>query len=121
MKSQEDVLQESGISYYTLFKYTSLGLVPHSQRVWRGRKGSESWYPDDTVNTIKRIKEEQKSGLTLREIAENWKIERALKAFTAVMNDFPDYRFVSGVATESHENPDGSIIVKVELRGVKRR
>ena len=120
MKLLQDVLQETGISYYTLFKYVCLGLLPKSYREWRGRKGSESWYPDDIIDNIDRIKEERKSGLTLRQIAENRKVERATDIFVDIMANYPDYHFVSGEITKTDEKPDGSIVVKVEVVGVKR-
>ena len=121
MKLLQDVLQETGISYNTLVKYTGLGLVTNSQRVWRGRKGSESWYPDEVVDTIKHIKEDQKSGLTLRQIAENRKVGRAMNVYTDIMTNYQGYHFISGEITQTDENPDGSIVVKVEMLGVKRR
>ena len=121
MKTLYDVLQETGISYYTLVKYTGLGLIPKPQRVWRGRKGSESWYPDEVVDSIKHMKEEQKSGLTLREIAENRKVERATDVFATIITNYPDYHFISGEITKTDENSDGSIVVKVEMVGLKRR
>ena len=121
MKILKDVLQEAGVSYPTLVKYTSLGLIPKPQRVWRGRKGSESWYPDDVIEIINRIKEEKDAGLTLRQIAENRKVERATDVFATIMINYPDYHFVSGDITKTDKNPDGSIVVKVNLVGVKRR
>ena len=49
MKTLQDILQVTGLSYHTLVKYTSLGLIPNPKRVWRGRKGSESHYHDDII------------------------------------------------------------------------
>ena len=121
MKTLKNVLQETGLSYPTLVKYTGLGLIPRPQRVWRGRKGSESQYPDEVTDTINRIKEEQKDGLTLREIAENRIVERATDVFATIMTDYPDYYFTSGEITKADENPDGSIVVEMKLVGVKRR
>ena len=120
MKTLKDVLHNTGLSYSTLVKYTGLGLVPKPQRVWRGRKGSESWYPNDVIDTIKHIKEEQSSGLTLRQIAENRKVERATDVFADIMVNYPDYHFISGEIIKSDENPDGSIVVEVKMVGVKR-
>ena len=121
MKTLKDVLQETGLSYPTLVKYTGLGLVPKSQRVWRGRKGSESLYPDDVIGVVKRIKKEKASGLSLRQIAENWAVERAMDAYATIMTNYPDYHFISGEITKTDKKPDGSIVVKVEMVGVERR
>lgn len=121
MITLQDVTQETGISYYTLVKYTGLGLIPKPQRVWRGRKGSESLYPDSIVKTIREIAKDKEAGLTLRQIAENRILERAMDAFAAVMTMFPDYHFSRGDIIEEDEKPDGSIVVKVELKGERRR
>ena len=113
-------MKETGISYYTVVKYTGLGLLPKPQRVWRGRKGSESWYPDEVINTIRHIKEEQKSGLTLRQIAENRRVERATDIFADVMATYPDYHLTKG-QIKAKDNPDGSISVTIEMKGEKWR
>lgn len=111
--------RETGISYHTLVKYTGLGLIAKPQRIWRGRKGSESWYQDNIIDSINHIKREQKSGLTLRQIAENRRVGRAMEVFTEVMAMFPGYRFTHGSVIETDENPDGSIIMKLEMVGEK--
>jgi len=71
-----EVLRDGEISYRTLVKYTEMGLLSKPQRVWRGRKGSESLYPDDTIDLLKRIRDEQESGRSLLEIAEELREER---------------------------------------------
>ena len=119
MVALQDVIQDTGISYYTLVKYTGLGLIPKPQRVWRGRKGSESLYPDGIVDTIKSIERDKQSGLTLRQIAENKRVERAMDVYTAVMAMFPEHHFSHGEIIEKDEKPDGSVIVKVEMTGRK--
>ena len=68
MKTLKEVLQETGISYHTLVKYSGMGLIPKPKRVWRGRKGSQSLYANKTIGAINRIKLKQGDGLTLREI-----------------------------------------------------
>lgn len=121
MIALQDVTQETGISYHTLVKYTGLGLIPKSQRVWRGRKGSESWYQDNIIDSISHIKQEQRSGSTLRQIAENRRVGRAMEVFTEVMAMFPGYRFTHGGVIETDEHPDGSIIVKLEMAGERNK
>jgi len=121
MVKVKDVIQETGISYHTLVKYTGLGLVPKSQRIWRGRKGSEAWYFNEVIHDINRIKEEQKSGLTLREIAENRAIERTMATFTGIMRNLPNYHFTRGSIIKIDENADGSVVVNIEMKGIKRR
>ena len=120
MITLQDVIKETGISYYTVVKYTGLGLLPKPQRVWRGRKGSESQYPDEVVNTIRHIKEDQKSGLTLRQIAENQRVKRATDMYADIADMYPDYHLTKGEINRKN-NPDGSITVTVEMKGDKRR
>jgi len=124
MKTLKDALQETGISYYTLVKYKGLGLIPKSQRVWRGRKGSESWYPDDVIVTIHRIRDEQKSGLTLRQITEKWQSEKvkwAVDVFATLAGTYPDYDIVHGEISEIKNESDDTVVVELKLRKVKRR
>jgi len=121
MKTKGDVLRESGLSYPTLVKYTGLGLLPKPQRVWRGRKGSESLYPDDVTKLIGRVKEERDSGLTLRQIAENRAVERATDVFTELISKYPDYHFTGGKITKEKKGSKGSIEVTVKMVAVKRR
>lgn len=121
MKTISDIVNEAGITYHTLVKYTGLGLLPKPQRVWRGRKGSESLYPDNVIELIDRIKEERDSGLTLRQIAENSRIERATDAFTDVIKKYPDYHFTHGEIVDEKKESEGSIEVTVKMVGLKRR
>jgi DNA-binding transcriptional MerR regulator len=124
MKSLREVLHDIGLSYYTLFKYSGLGLLPRPQRVWRGRKGSESWYPDDIIDTINRIKGEQESGLSLRQIVEKQQSEKfkwATDVCAALENNYPGYDITGGEITEIKDQPDGSLIVIVKALGIKRR
>ena len=121
MKTKDDVLRESGLSYSTLVKYAGLGLLPKPQRVWRGRKGSESHYPDEVIELIGTIEEERDSGLTLRQIAENRRIERATDAFAEVMKKYPNYHFTHGKVVKEKKDSKGSIKVTVKMVGVKRR
>tara|TARA_B100001971_G_C18018282_1_gene446010 strand:+ start:135 stop:446 length:312 start_codon:yes stop_codon:yes gene_type:complete len=92
---------------------------PH--RVWRGRKGSESWYFDEVVHDINRVKEDKKSGLNLREIAENRAIERTMDVFVGIMRNLPNYHFTNGKITQIDERSDGSVVVSIEIKGTRRR
>ncbi|MFC2038846.1 hypothetical protein ACFLUG_03655 [Chloroflexota bacterium] len=121
MKMLQDVLKESGISYSTLVKYTGLGLLPQGERIWRGRKGSESVYSDSVIDTIKSVKDDKKSGLTLRQIAENKRVERSMDAFAEVMNKYPGYRFTVGRTIDTGQKRDGSISIIVQITGVPRK
>lgn len=68
MKTLAEILIETGLSYGTLVRYRDMGLIPKPERIWHGRKGSESVYPDsvpDIIHEIQRLKEQ---GLTLSQI-----------------------------------------------------
>jgi DNA-binding transcriptional MerR regulator len=77
MKTLSDVLRDADIEYQTLIKYISIGLLPKPRRVWRGRKGSQSLYPDEIIDIINQIKLLKKQGLSLTKIAEQVRSERA--------------------------------------------
>jgi DNA-binding transcriptional MerR regulator len=75
MKTLSEVLRDGKLSYRTLVKYVEMGIIPKPQRIWRGRKGSESLYSDEVVEIINRVRSLQKRRFTLREIAEQIKKE----------------------------------------------
>lgn len=122
MKLLQDVTRETGISYYTLVKYTGLGLIPKAKRVWRGRKGSISVYPNETVNLIRQVQREQKDGLSLRQIADRRQavnVEKGVATFAGIMEDLPCFNVTSGTIIKQTEKRDGSIEVIVKLVGYK--
>ncbi|MFC1939905.1 MerR family transcriptional regulator [Chloroflexota bacterium] len=121
MKLLQDILQETGLSYYTLVKYSSLGLIPKSQRIWRGRKGSQSVYSDDIIEAIRQIKSDREAGLSLREISYHRRIERAVGVFSGIARNCPYYDFTGARITNIDEKPDNTVVVTVELVGTNRR
>jgi DNA-binding transcriptional MerR regulator len=70
MLTLNEVIQKTGLKYRTVIKYRSLGILPKPYRVWRGRKGSKSLYPDETVDIINRVKLMKKLGISLSKIAD---------------------------------------------------
>jgi DNA-binding transcriptional MerR regulator len=77
LKTLSEVLRDGKISYRTLVKYVEMGILPKPKRVWRGRRGSESLYADDTIDIIPRVRFLQRKGLTLSQIAEQFRQEQA--------------------------------------------
>lgn len=71
MKTSSEVLRDADIKYQTLIKYISLGLLPKPRRVWRGRKGSQSLYPDEVIDIINQIKLLKKQGFSLSEMTKH--------------------------------------------------
>ena len=76
-------LKERGydITYYTIRYYGNLGLVPRSERVSRGehKMGTVGMYRPETVDRVIRIKELQKEGKSLEEIASILKVSSGRK------------------------------------------
>ena len=80
-----------------------------------------SWNPDDIIDNVERIKEARKSGLTLRQIAENRKVERAMDAFVELASMYPGYAIVRGSVKEIKSESGDTIVVEVKLKKVEWR
>ncbi len=139
MELLSDILRRTGLSHPTVFKYVQLGIVPRPERVWRGRKGSESWFPVGTIKIIDRVREQKSQGYTLNQIAEKRR-EAVVKpeehqawgymtdtsqarsnVFIELFMKYPEDEFVSGNVTEVPGKDGNSIVVQVELSKVRRR
>jgi DNA-binding transcriptional MerR regulator len=130
MKTLTDVLLEGKIAYQTLVKYRDLGLLPRPQIVRRGRKGTESLYPDDVITRIQHIEKLKEDGLTLPEIAEIIRDQRQVEVSEshAVTSDsngldsiselemrYPDHKLaVIEMGGDSRE-ADGSVTVRAKI------
>ena len=89
MITLNEVLEKTGLKYHTIVKYVNMGILPRAARVWRGRKGSESLYPDEVVDIINRVKLEKKQGIPLAQIADQIQRERdELKIFNPTQEFF---------------------------------
>lgn len=139
MELLSDILRKTGLSHPTVFKYVQLGIVPRPKRVWRGRKGSESWFPDGTIEIIDSVREQKSQGYSLNQIAERGR-EPVVKpeehqawgymtgtsqarsnVFLELFMKYPEDEFVSGNVKEIPGKDGNSIIVQVELTKVRRR
>jgi hypothetical protein len=70
MKTTNEVLAETGLTYPMLNRLKDLGIIPRPRLKGRGRrKGVVGVFDDDIINIINEVKSEQKSGLSLTQIA----------------------------------------------------
>ena len=139
MELLSDILRETGLSHPTVFKYVQLGIVPRPTRVWRGRKGSESWFPDGTIKIIDRVREQKSQGYTLNQIAERGRepmvkpesfrtwgymtdaSQARSNVFLELFMKYPEDEFVSSNVKEISGKDGNSIVVQVELTKMRRR
>jgi len=80
MKTTEEVLGSTGISYLMLTRLKELGVIPKPTLQGRGAGGGRGvvgHFDDDVIDTINRVKLQQKLGLSLVQIAEKLREERA--------------------------------------------
>lgn len=77
MKTTNEVLAETGLTYPMLNRFKDLGIVPKPKLKGLGRqKGVIGVFEDDVIDIINRVKLQRKQGLTLTQIAEKWRQER---------------------------------------------
>lgn len=141
MKTTNQVLTETGLTYPMLNRLKDLGIVPKPKRMGLGRrKGVIGVFKDDVVEIINWVKEQQSWGLSLAQIAE--KLRRAkveegelvapkpnpnlvswgTKLFMELYARYPDDEFVSAEIEEPlEEKPDGTVVAKFKLRRVPKK
>jgi len=130
MKTLSDVLLEGKIAYQTLVKYRDLGLLPRPQIVRRGRKGTESLYPDDVITRIQHIEKLKEDGLTLPEIAERIQDQtqvgflesrattsdsNALDSISELERRYPDHKLAVIEMGGDSRQADGSVTVRANI------
>lgn len=130
MKTLTDVLLEGKIAYQTLVKYRDLGLLPRPQIVRRGRKGTESLYPDDVITRIHHIEKLKEDGLTLAEIAEIIRDQRqagvlesravgsnsnGLVSISELERRYPDHKLALIEMGGDSRQADGSVTVRAKI------
>jgi len=70
MKTTNEVLAETGLTYPRLNRLKDLGIIPRPRLRGQGRrKGVVGVYEDDIIDIIKSVKRQQESGLSLTQIA----------------------------------------------------
>jgi len=95
MKTTEEVLEETGISYVMLTRLKDFGVIPRPQLQGKGEGGGRGVvgvFPNEVVEVIKQIKEmQEKEGLSLSRIAEKWRegevLEEALDTLEIDYNE----------------------------------
>jgi len=77
MKSTNEVLAETGLTYPMLNRLKDLRIIPRPILKGQGRrKGVVGLFDDNVVDIIKQVKSQQQKGLTLTQIAEKMRQER---------------------------------------------
>jgi DNA-binding transcriptional MerR regulator len=70
MKTTNEVLAKTGLTYPMLNRLKDLGIIPRPRLKGRGRrKGVVGVFDDDIIGIISEVKSQQKSGLSLTQIA----------------------------------------------------
>ena len=70
MKTTNEVLAETGLTYPKLNRLKDLGIIPKPRLKGQGRrKGVVGIYDDDIIDIINDVKRQQESGLSLTQIA----------------------------------------------------
>jgi DNA-binding transcriptional MerR regulator len=71
MKTTNEVLTETGLTYPRLNRLKDLGIIPRPKLRGQGRRrGVVGVYEDDIIDIINNVKRQQKSGLSLTQIAQ---------------------------------------------------
>lgn len=141
MKTINEILAETGITYPMLNRLKDLGIVPKAKRQGLGnRKGVIGIYEDDVIDTIKWVREQQSWGIPLAKIAEKLqqaKVEEgeviapkpnpslvnwAARRFIELHARYPDDDFIAAEIDEPfEESPDGTVVAKFRIRRVLRK
>jgi len=133
MKTTDEVLKETGISYTMLTRLKDFGVIPRPQLQGKGEGGGRGVvgiFPDEVIEIIKWAKNEQEAGLSLSRIAEKWREREVIEEEITTSAPNPDKtrwaidlfaKFLEkhpgctiGSMTETPQ-PDGSVLVKVRL------
>ncbi len=141
MKTTNEVLAETGLTYPILNRLKDLGIVPKPQLQGKGnRKGVIGLFEDDITDLIKWVRKQQAHNISLVQIAEQLrkaKIEEgevvgpepnpslvnwATKRFIELHARYPDHDFVLGEIDEAlEEQPDGTVVGKFRIIRVPRK
>jgi DNA-binding transcriptional MerR regulator len=142
MKTTDEVLKETGISYAMLMRLKDLGVVPKPTLRGRGQGGGRGVvgiFPEEVIAIINWAKIEQKHGLSLTQIAEKWRQRKiseeeivaptpnpsisnwATDVFAKLAEKYPEDDFVPGEIKEIKSKSNDSVVVKIKLTRVKRR
>lgn len=134
MKTLADILKATDISYGTLMRYRDMGFVPRPQIIRHGRKGIESLYSDDVIDTINRIEALKLKGHTLAQIKEQEEVTGEL--LTAKPNPnylswglrlaerldgkYPGYTVANAEFSDGEPKADGSMVVHFTAKIIPR-
>lgn len=137
MKTINEVLSETGLSYPQLNQLKGLGVIPKAVRKGQGnRKGVIGVYDDEVIEIIRWVKKQRKKGFSLLEIAEKWRefkateqvtgelvvaqrnpdtIHWAVDLFAELAEEYPVHAYGQGQIESVEELPNGKLRVQFLL------
>ena len=137
MKTINEVLAETSLSYPQLNQLKSLGIIPKPVRKGLGKsKGVIGVYDDKVIEIIRWVKRQRKKGLPLFEIAEKWRelksteqvtgelvvakpnpdaIHWAVNLFAELDEEHPLHAYGQGKLETAEELPDGNLRIQYLL------
>ncbi len=141
MKTTNEVLAETGLTYPILNRLKDLGIVPKPKLRGLGRhRGVIGEFEDDVVDIINWVKKQRGHGQSLTQIAEHLRqakivegevkgpkpnpslVNWAARRFIELHARYPNDEFVPGEIDEPfEERPDGTVIAKFRIRRVPLR
>ena len=140
MITTDELLKETGISYPTLTRLKDLGVIPKPSKQGLGNKrGVIGVFPDEVVSIINWVKQEQKYGLSLVEIAEKYRQRRVISEEDRVLPPNPDrdkwtidlfakYEqkysdddLIYSTISEIRKEEDGTILIRLRRESIPRR
>ena len=141
MKTTNEVLAETGLTYPMLNRLKDLGIVPKPKLKGQGRgKGVIGEYEDDVVDLIKWVRKQQKDEKkSLPEIAEQLRQAKVevgevvgeksnpimgwyARRFMELHARYPNDEFILGEIDEAlEEQPDGTVVGKFRIIRVPRK
>lgn len=83
MKTTEEVLNSTGISYPMLTRLKELGILPKPTLQGRGAGGGRGivgLFQDDVIGNINWVKVQQSHGLSMVQIANKWRQEHKIES-----------------------------------------
>jgi hypothetical protein len=141
MKTTNEILAETGLTYPMLNRLKDLGIVPKPKLKGLGRhKGVIGEYEDNVIDVINWVNKQRKHGQSLTQIAGHLRqaktvegeiegpksdaslVSWAARRFIELHARYPNDEFVPGEIDERFEERlDGTVIAKFRLTRVPRK
>jgi len=140
MKTADEIMRATGITYATFMRLKQLGIVPKSEIHGLGRdKGVMGYYPDEVESIVNWAISEHKRGVSLVGLAKRWHKGEVLKEeilmakpnpsvshwaielYAEALSRHPGDADIFGNIESTQEQDDGSLVVTVKLRKIPRK